>query len=150
MTWLEGGLVAYGRGLPGRDVTLRLDFPWGSLVSRMPAARDFHALLADACFVSPEELANCREGWLLFYSAFGILGVPGFQPESCMSPSSEVCNPHLKCHFTLCSPWLSSPTPVGAHKSEEEACCLPNCPTLSFTVTAKLLLGALPYPMLSL
>lgn len=69
-----------------------------------------------------------------------------------MPPSSEVCNPHLKCHFTLWSPWLSLPGKEGggAHKSEEEACCLPNCPTLSFTVTAKLLLGAVPYPVLSL
>lgn len=64
MVWLEGGLVASGRGLPGRDVTPGSIFP-GPLVSRMPAARDFHALLADACFVSPEELADCGEvgGW---------------------------------------------------------------------------------------
>lgn len=81
MAWLEGGLVASGCGLPGCDVTPVSIFP-GPLVPGMPAARDFHALLADACFVSPEELADCGEGWLLFYNAFGILGVPWFQPES--------------------------------------------------------------------
>lgn len=79
MACLEGGLMASGCGIPGRDVTPTSIFP-EPVVSRMPAAHDFHALLADACFVSPEELADCGEGWLLIYPAFGILGVPWFQP----------------------------------------------------------------------
>lgn len=54
-------MVASGRGIPGRNVT-------PTPVSRMPAARDFHALLADACFVSPEELADCGEGVAAFLS----------------------------------------------------------------------------------
>lgn len=73
--------MASGCGIPGRDVTLASIFP-NPMESQMPAARDFHASLADACFVSPEELADCGEGWLLVYPAFGILGVPWFQRES--------------------------------------------------------------------
>lgn len=64
---VAGGLIGGWAGSfwpwdlwPRRDPPLR--FSLTPLVSRMPAARDFHALLADACFVSPEELADSGEG----------------------------------------------------------------------------------------
>lgn len=82
----------------------------------MPAARDFHALLADACFVSPEELADFGEGWLLilhleFLESLGS----SLKVRLPHAPSLRGLQPPLKIPFHLVV-FLVIPPGGGAQK----------------------------------
>lgn len=107
-------MVASGRGIPGRNVT-------PTPVSRMPAARDFHALLADACFVSPEELADCGEGVAAFLSCnlefLESLG-SSLKVRLLHAPFPRGLQPPLKMPFHLVVSLVITPQPPGAARTK--------------------------------